>query len=179
LSKRAFLSSFLRSPRDVGSVIPSSRFMIHKIVANAKKSSPQTILEFGGGTGVITKALRELDSELIVFEKDNHLRSLLQKQFPDLKVYPDAFEVEKVMTEHDMEELDCVICGLPLTLFPKDKRKELLQTVYHCLKPGGNMVIYQYTRHIKNELNSQFADVSIQFIPFNVPPAFVFNCVKR
>lgn len=174
-----FLQSFLRSPLQVGSFIPSSSFMINKIVDCVRESHPVNIVEMGAGTGVITKGLRQLESSsLFVFEKDAQMRELLLTDFPDLNLYHNAFDLQTVMDENHIEDLDCIVCGLPLTLFPKKKKQEILHLFHSKLRPGGHFVMFQYSLHSKKDLERMYADVSVHFIPFNLPPAFIYHCQK-
>jgi phospholipid N-methyltransferase len=86
--KSLFLTSFLRSPKQVGSIIPSSKSLTNKLVQNVSNEESGVILEFGAGTGVITRKLQQhySNKRLILFEKDNILREYLKNQFPHLLV---------------------------------------------------------------------------------------------
>lgn len=57
MNKMEFLQGFLRSPLEVGSVIPSSKFMVNKVINCISQEKPQTIVELGAGTGVLTREL--------------------------------------------------------------------------------------------------------------------------
>ena len=53
----AFLRGFLNRPKEVGSIIPSSRFMERRIVKTAELASARLAVELGPGTGGTTRAL--------------------------------------------------------------------------------------------------------------------------
>ena len=52
-----FLRSFLQKPKEVGSIIPSSRFMEKRIVRIAELEGADVAIELGPGTGGTTRAL--------------------------------------------------------------------------------------------------------------------------
>jgi phospholipid N-methyltransferase len=53
------LGRFVRSPRTVGAVSPSSRALAAEMVRGIDMSGPTTVVELGPGTGVITRAIVE------------------------------------------------------------------------------------------------------------------------
>ena len=52
-----FIQEFLKHPLQIGSIIPSSRFLERRIVAAAGIASANVVVELGSGTGGITRAL--------------------------------------------------------------------------------------------------------------------------
>ena len=53
----AFLRGFLRHPAEVGSVIPSSRWLEQRLVRAARPGQARVVVELGPGTGGTTRAL--------------------------------------------------------------------------------------------------------------------------
>ena len=52
-----FLQEFVRHPRQVASVVPSSRFLERRIVEAAGIRSAKVVVELGPGTGGTTRAI--------------------------------------------------------------------------------------------------------------------------
>jgi len=50
--------------------------------------------------------------------------------------------------------------------------------VYHSLKPGGLFIAFQYSQQMKKLLGEHFSIEKIEFVPLNIPPAFVYVCRK-
>ncbi|AIW41735.1 MULTISPECIES: hypothetical protein [Paenibacillus] len=50
-----FLQRFIKNPKRVGSVLPSSRFLASKMVQSVSWDDVSKIAEFGSGTGAITR----------------------------------------------------------------------------------------------------------------------------
>lgn len=181
MNKIDFLQGFLRSPLEVGSIIPSSRFMVQKVVNLVAKENPQTIIELGAGTGVFTRELNNRfggNSSLVVFEKDEKMRSKLMSEFPHLTIHSDALMLPTLADIKEIEEVDCIVCGLPFTLFPKSKTEELFEKIHAVLKPQGTFIMYQYSTHMKGRLVNLFDEVSTQLVLLNIPPTVVYFCKK-
>ena len=54
---RLFLASWLRSPMQVGALVPSSGALAHCMAAQVDPSKPGLVVELGPGTGTVTRAL--------------------------------------------------------------------------------------------------------------------------
>ena len=52
--KRSFITQFLKESKMVGSVRPSSRFLMEKMLQNIDFENSKIIVELGPGTGVFT-----------------------------------------------------------------------------------------------------------------------------
>ena len=81
-----FFKGFLRNPREVGSVIPSSRFLIRRVLKAGEVSRARVILELGPGTGVLTREiLRAMPpaSRLIAVELMPRFARLLRRELDD------------------------------------------------------------------------------------------------
>ncbi len=53
----AFLRGFLDRPKEVGSIVPSSRFMEQRLVRLGELGKADVVIELGPGTGGTTRAL--------------------------------------------------------------------------------------------------------------------------
>ena len=76
----AFLQGFLQHPREVGSIIPSSRFLERRIVRAADIKDARVIVELGPGTGGTTRALLRVmrpDAKLVAIEINPRFAALL------------------------------------------------------------------------------------------------------
>lgn len=182
MEKKLFLKTFLQSPSQVGSIIPSSSFMVRKITDLVAQANPKSVAEFGAGTGVITRRLHEWSqrsqAQLLVFEKDDQLRQYLEGQFPDLTIYADALTLPDVMKEKNLSQMECIVCGLPFTLFSQELREKFFDLMYNCLADEGTLIMFQYSLHMLKPLKKRYRMVNIKFIPLNIPPAFVYHCQK-
>ncbi|MDR2523251.1 MAG: methyltransferase domain-containing protein [Synergistaceae bacterium] len=176
-----FLRRFVEFPRQVGSVMPSSRYLTRAVMDKIDWEKTRCLAELGAGTGVFTRSiLRNLrkSGEALVFEIDPMLKRMIEDEHSGLNVHGDARELPKILLERGIPELDCVVSSLPFAVLPPRMTASILDAVCKCLKPGGKMVAYQYSRHMKPYFEKRFANVKTSFVLRNVPPAFVYECVK-
>jgi phospholipid N-methyltransferase len=181
MNKIALLQGFLRSPFEVGSIIPSSRFMVKQVVDYVKQESPNVIVELGAGTGVCTRELYKhfnKATSLIVFEKDDKMRNDLQSEFPDLSIHSDALDLPRILKEMDIQKVDCIVSGLPFSLFSKQKTNELFEKIHSQLLDNGCFIMYQYSTHMKKRLTDLFGQVNTKLVVLNIPPTYVYYCKK-
>lgn len=176
-----FLRRFVSCPLAVGSVLPSSRYLVKSMVAGIDWSRVKTVAELGAGTGVITQAIdqsRHPDSRFLSFECDSNMRHALQGQYPTVSFHDNAFALRSALKAKNLEGFDCVISGLPLFNFPEQERSTLLTEIHELLNPGGVFVAFQYTRVLKPFLVSMYDQMETCFVLANLPPAFVYVCKK-
>jgi phospholipid N-methyltransferase len=179
--KLMFLKKFLRSPRTIGSVTPSSRRLTEQMVAPVNWQEAAAVAELGAGTGVITQAILErkrTDCTALIFEQDEEMRSQLVRRFPDLCHWRNARELTEAMRACGINSLDAVISGLPFANFSPSLRHQLLDQIESALRPGGMFVAFQYSLQMREQLRKRFSDVEVRFVPQNIPFAFVYVCRK-
>ncbi|ERI08876.1 class I SAM-dependent methyltransferase [Aneurinibacillus aneurinilyticus] len=181
MEKLMFLTKFLRSPRNIGSVTPSSRFLAKAMVKPVDWNSAKHIAELGAGTGVFTKQIDRLrlpDCKVVVFEQDRNMRKRLEHLYPGLYYHHDACDISSAMKQYGINQFDYILSGLPFTNFSQKLRDEIMDEVERALKPGGTFVAFQFSLQMKKQLAERFGDISLEFVPMNVLPAFVYCCRK-
>jgi phospholipid N-methyltransferase len=177
-----FFQQFIKHPKRVGSVIPSSRFLAKKMVQAVRWEDVQGIAELGSGTGAITRYIEPKvheDTTVILFEMDDRMNRDLRTKYPNFTCHPNASYLIKVMKLRNIALLDCVLSGLPFFNFTSELRETLLNQILQALKPGGHFIAFQYSLQMKKLLAEKFIIESIDFVPLNFPPAFVYTCRKK
>jgi phospholipid N-methyltransferase len=184
MSKRSFLKEFIRENKTVGSLTPSSRFLASKMVDNIDYTSTKVIIELGPGTGVFTRRIaKNLPDNviLLVFELNDEFYLQLTDEFkqPNIVIIHDsADQLLKYLKEYNFEFADVVISSLPLANFDETLRSSILNKVYESLHEKGKFVQFQYSLQAKKILMSLYKEVKIGFTALNIPPAFVYKCIK-
>ncbi|HEX6289229.1 MAG TPA: methyltransferase domain-containing protein [Herpetosiphonaceae bacterium] len=181
----AFLKGFLREPRTVGSIAPSSRWLVGAMLDEAGVDTAQVIAEFGPGTGVFTdEIIRRMqpDARLLVFEVHRPFFASLRERIRDPRVEliaESAAEVGQHLQRLGLQQIDCIVSGLPFTSLPRPVTHAILQATAAALRPGGVFVTYQYTPVLRGLLRSYFPTARItRYVLRNIPPALVFVCRK-
>jgi len=180
LRRRAlFARTMLTHPRQVGAVWPTSRRAVNDLLDLADFGSAGTVLEFGTGTGVYTREiLRRLrpDGRFLSFELDPHLASAVSARLADprMRVINDSAERAAEYTEG--ERADILVSSVPFTSLPQGISDGIMRTAREVLKPGGRMLVLQYSNAVLADLKRFFGPVEKRISPVNLPPAFLFAC---
>ncbi|PTX60290.1 phospholipid N-methyltransferase [Melghirimyces profundicolus] len=175
-----FFTKFLQSPGNIGSVLPSSRFLVQAMLKPVDWQQTRTLVELGAGTGVLTRHIQEQihpNCRVAVFEQDPELREKLRQTFPRYRHYSRAEELGSG-EPFPPGQVDCVLSSLPFFNFPPEKREIILEAIFRSLKKGGIFVTYQYSLQMKRELSRLFHLKDVRFVPLNIPCAFVYVCQK-
>ncbi len=185
MSRTHFLWNFIKNPRQVGSVTPSSRWLCRRLVRAADLSRCDCVIEFGPGNACLTKHILELlsaEATLFAFEINKEFCTLLQRDHahPRLVIINDSAEkVREHLAARGLEGADYIFSGLPFTTLPAPLRVRILQETFGALKPGGKFIAYQYSLYLLRVLRGIFDEVRVSFEPRNIPPAFCFVCTKE
>lgn len=184
-SRLTFLQGFLRRPQQVGSVIPSSRFLERRLVRIADIARSNVVVELGPGTGGTTRAiLRALPTHgrLLAIEIDPEFAALLRRecQDPRLIVHQGSAEhIRATLAAHGVLRADAVISGIPFSTMPGPLGERIIREVHEALTPGGRFVAYQFRDRVAALGRGIFGDPEVDIEPLNVPPVRVYCWRKK
>lgn len=177
----AFLRGFLERPKEVGSIIPSSRWMERRITRTAEIAKANLVIELGPGTGGTTKALLAAmapGARLLAIEINPRFCDLLRESIDDPRLIVhegSAAEIPEALVKHDLDAPDVVLSGIPFSTMPQELGLSILRSVRKSLKPGGRFVAYQF-RDVVHTLGKRvFGPASVQIELFNMPPMRVYR----
>ena len=177
-----FGRNFLKHPRMLGSVIPSSRFLIDKVLAPVDWNRARVLVEFGPGVGTITHHILKRmhpSARLIVMEMNQDFVQYLRDTIhdPRLEVFSgSAADIGKVLAERGLGKADYVFSGIPFSTMPEEVRTSIVQSTADATSPDGAFVVYQFSPKVRGYLERAFASVETGFEALNVPPAQIFVC---
>jgi phospholipid N-methyltransferase len=177
-----FAKNFLQHPRMLGSLIPSSRFLIDRLLSKIDWKRARTIVEYGPGVGTITSHILSRmapDARLIVFEMNERFVRYLERSFPDPRlhvVHGSAENVQKELDRLKLDGADYVISGIPFNHMRFELREKITRQTRAALNPGGEVLIYQFTRTVLPHLRTHFDQVYQEFELRNFLPALLFHC---
>ena len=178
-ARMRFLRSFLKSPRAVGAVLPTSGRAVRAMLDMASLDQARCVVEMGAGTGPHTREILARlgpDARFLAFEIDPDLAAGLERDLPDprLRVINDS--AEKLDSYLNGERADVVVSAVPFTSVPAEVRDGLLRAAREGLAEDGTMLVLQYSPFMRKKLQQAFGSVEQRFVPANVPPAFLFAC---
>jgi phospholipid N-methyltransferase len=177
-----FAKNFLQHPRMLGSLIPSSRFLVERLLAKVDWQRARTIVEYGPGVGTITAhilARMSPNTRLVVFEMNEDFVRYLKRSFPDPRLHVVHGSAENVQRELDRLKLDgadYIISGIPFTTMPVELREKIMGQSREALRPGGAVLVYQFTRAVLPYLRTHFNQIHQDYEPRNILPARLFYC---
>lgn len=179
-----FARNFFRNPKMLGSVIPSSRFLIHQLLRHVEWQRARVVVELGPGVGTITReVLRKMrpDGKLVAFEVNDDFVRHLRENFSDKRLqieHRSGVEVAGALAQSNLGKADYVIAGIPFSILTASERDAVLSACNDSLADGGTMLVYQFSGRVRRDLERIFGRVERVFEPRNVLPAQVFRCIK-
>lgn len=177
-----FSRNFLRHPRMLGSLIPSSRFLVRRVLDEIDWSRARVIVEYGPGVGTLTgEMLRRMGPEgrLVAIEMNGDFVRFLRRSYPDERLrvlHGSAAEADELLRCEGMERADYVVSGIPHATIAPALRERILGRTRDLLEPDGAFLVYQFTRAVLPYLRRHFGEVRQEFEPLNVMPARLFFC---
>jgi phosphatidylethanolamine/phosphatidyl-N-methylethanolamine N-methyltransferase len=183
---------FLRSPKTIGAVAPSSRALARAMLAPIDFGTARVILEFGPGTGAFTAEIAArlaAHCRYLGIELNPQFVEELRRRFPRLGfVQASVADLPTILAHYNIGEVDAIICGLPWATLPVSLQETVFAAMRTALKPAGLFVTFGYlqglmlpgARALRRRLRREFLDVC-QTAPVwgNVPPAFAYICRAR
>lgn len=173
------LGRFLTSPKSIGSIVPSSKFLVHALVDPIPWDKIETVVELGGGTGAVTREIQKRmapNTKAIIFENDPILSKQLRVRFPHFGHAEDAEQMRYVLQSNGIKKVDAIISCLPFANFPSFLTTRILKEANRALHEDGVFVQFQYSLQMRKYLLAHFSQVSVRFVPINIPPSFVYVC---
>lgn len=180
----AFFQAFLRKPKEVGSIIPSSRFLMRRVVRQARVDRARLVVELGPGTGGSTRALlRSMrpDATLLAIEINPRFARLIAASVRDPRLIVHVGSAEDItgaLKAHELPAPDVVLSGIPFSTMPQGLGLAIVREVNHVLAPGGRFVAYQVRDRVEMLGRQVFGPARIQTELLNVPPMRVYRWDK-
>jgi phosphatidylethanolamine/phosphatidyl-N-methylethanolamine N-methyltransferase len=180
----AFLRGFLRSPAQVGSVIPSSRRLEQRLVRNAAIAQARTVVELGPGTGGTTSAFlhaMQPTARLLAIELDPSFHQHLSQSLHDPRLLLElgsAERIEEILAARRLPAPDAIVSGIPFSTMPAAVSDRIAAAISRVLCPGGRFVAYQVRAHVSDFASPHLGRGEKQWEFVNIPPVRVFTWTK-
>jgi phospholipid N-methyltransferase len=199
-----FLREFLRDPGRTAAIAPSSPRLAERMLSGLDVGSMRSIVEYGPGTGVFTRAVLErlpagwVDQcapvaapgrrTFIAIEYNPELASLVRSRFPGVCVENESAEhVEAICARHGVGpgQVDLIVSGLGWVAIEPGLCTRMLEATRRMLRPGGEFRTFGYhvglmmphAAHFRREIARVFPGVTrTRAVWANLPPAFVYVC---
>ena len=175
-----FLRGFLKHPVMVGSIIPSSRVLIDRMLRPVDWDNTKLFVEYGPGVGTFTRDLLDRmapDAKLVTVDTNPDFTKYLTRAIDDprlIAVTGSAADVEQILAERGLGKADYVLSGLPFSTLPPGVGDAIAKATAKVIRPGGAFLVYQFNPKVRDFIKPHFDRIDRGFEWINVPPATLF-----
>lgn len=171
-----FFQGFVEHPVMVGSIIPSSRFTIRKMLAPVDWDRCRLFVEYGPGVGTFCRPVLDQlrrDGTLIVIDTNKLFIDFLNRNITDsrfIAVHGSAEDVEAIIRAHGHEQADYILSGLPFSTLPEGLGPRIAAATHRAIRKGGAFLTYQFSKSAQNLTAQHFDRVDSGFEMLNILP---------
>ncbi len=175
-----FLRGFLKHPVMVGSIIPSSKILIDKMLEPVDWANCKLFVEYGPGVGTFTQhilARLAPDATLLTIDTNPDFTTYLSAKIRDSRlraVTGSAADVREIMADFGFDDADYILSGLPFSTLPPGVGPMIAAATADALRPGGAFLVYQFSPKVRRFIAPHFERIDRDFEWRNVPPATLF-----
>ena len=175
-----FLRGFIKHPVMVGSIIPSSKTVIERMLAPVDWEKTKLFVEYGPGVGTFTRPiLKKLgkDATLLTIDTNAEFNEFLEQSIDDprlVAVTGSAADVETILADRGFKQADYVLSGIPFSTLPPGLGEAIGEATAKVIRPGGAFLVYQFSPKVLEFIKPWFDRVDRGFEWLNVPPASLF-----
>ena len=179
-----FLRGFIKHPVMVGSVIPSSKATIDKMLSRVDWSNCKLFVEYGPGVGTFTEHVLERmapDATLITIDTNPDFTDYLTRKFTDSRlraITGSAADVKQIIADCGFEHADFILSGLPFSTLPPGVGPQIGRATHEALRPGGAFLAYQFTPKVRDFIAPYFTRIDRGMEWMNIPPCQLFWACK-
>ncbi len=180
-----FLGEFLRHPGMIGSVLPSSRQLVDRMLAPIDWATVGTFVEYGPGVGPFCRPILDRlnpDATYIAIDTNPDFVSYLRRTTADPRfhaVHGSAADVASILAGHGLESADHVLSGIPFSTLPAGVGERIVKETHSALRPGGAFLAYQISARVHRLLDPVFPRVDHAMAWWNLPPAHPYWAWKE
>jgi phospholipid N-methyltransferase len=179
-----FIQQFLKHPLQIGSIIPSSRFLERRIVEAAGIASAKLVVELGPGTGGTTRAiLRAMPhhARLLSIEINPHFHALVSRIEDDRLIthLGSACDLKEIVSRYNLEAPNAVVSGIPFSTMSRSLGTQIIEAITAVLAPRGRFVAYQASERVASLCQPFLGKGESARELLNIPPMRIYQWEKR
>lgn len=176
----AFFLEFLKHPLQLGSVIPSSRFLEKRVLDAADVSTADMIVELGPGTGGTTRSIlsaMHANGKLLSIEINSHFQPYLDNIQDDRLIthIGSAAELGRILQQYKLPAPDVIVSGIPFSTMNESIATEVVREIADALAPDGCFVAYQARSKVASLCRPVLGAEQAAMELFNIPPMRVYK----
>ncbi|OYQ35802.1 phospholipid methyltransferase [Niveispirillum lacus] len=178
-----FFKRWLANPLSMASITPSAPSLSRLMAAQITRGPDEVVVEFGGGTGAVTRAILEAGvpaDKLFTVERDSELAGYLRRHFPGIHVLEgDVADIRSMLPEDVRGKVGTVLVCLPMILIPVEDQRAIVDAIFEVMPPGR--AFYAYTYSARSPIRRKALGLKGRRVGFtiaNIPPASVWRFVR-
>jgi phosphatidylethanolamine/phosphatidyl-N-methylethanolamine N-methyltransferase len=182
-------SRFLRSPRNIGAIAPSSPVLARAMVRDVDLGGGAVrVVELGPGTGAFTSAIVSRlgpSARYLAIDREAAFVERLRELWPQIEcVCASAAMLPALAADRGLAPVDHIISGLPFASLPGAVTTQILDGIEQTLRPGGTFTTFQYVHAyglppavaFRHDINRRMGgQPTRRLVVWNIPPAFVLT----
>ena len=179
-----FFRAWLRRPRRVGALVPSGRRLAAAVAACIRPDETGAVLELGGGTGSITRAILDragiTPENLVVVEREARLCAIIAARCPGARVVcGDAADLKNLLARAGVSQVRTIVSSLPFLSMRDSDNRRIFDAAFAALAEDGEFIQYTYgpTSPIPKGIQSAY-DLTgrrLGWVLLNIPAAAVWR----
>ena len=193
MSVVTFVRTAISDYKSTASLVPSSRYLARVMVRPLCGKAPRVVVEFGPGTGVMTRELLRLmpdDGTLLAFEVSTRFVTYLRETVPDPRlqiVQASATTAAMELSRRGIEQVDGIVSSLGISFMDVESVDGLFRPLLPHLGKKGTITQFQYVTaawgsmagvfsiSMRAVMKRYFCCVQSTSVWLNLPPAFVIT----
>ncbi len=182
--RQIFIQQFLKHPLQIGSIIPSSRFLERRIVEAAGVDSANLVVELGPGTGGTTRAiLRAMPqhARLLSIEINPHFYAIVS-HIEDKRLIShlgSAADLKEILLMYKLGAPNAIISGIPFSTMSRSEGSRIIETVSSVLAHHGRFVAYQARDRVVTLCRPIMGSEQSATEFLNIPPMRIYQWEKN
>jgi phosphatidylethanolamine/phosphatidyl-N-methylethanolamine N-methyltransferase len=175
-----FFKGFVKHPVMVGSIIPSSRWTVEKMLAPVDWNNTKLFVEYGPGVGTFCQPVLDKlrpDATLLVIDLNEDFIEYLRKTFRDsrfIAVHGSAADVNEIIGQFGFKHADYILSGLPFSTLPNNLGPVIAEETAKAIRPGGAFLVYQFRARARDFMAPHFRKIDSGYEFWNVLPCHLF-----
>lgn len=125
------------------------RVALANIIANEVKeelddSKDKSLLDYGGGTGLVSLQLADLVDSVTLVDASKEMVNVAESKISELEIQNAMARQADYTNEMPEPQADIILVSLVLLHIPETKN--ILQSLYYALNPGGKVIIVDFDK---------------------------------
>ena len=164
----------------VGSIIPSSKLTVKKMLAPVDWDHTKLFVEYGPGIGTFCQPVLDRirpDATLLVIDLNEDFIAYLRDTIRDsrfIAVHGSAADVNEIIQSFGFAYADYILSGLPFSTLPNNLGPVIAAETAKAIRPGGAFLVYQFRARARDFMAPHFAKIEKDFELWNILPCHLF-----